>query len=428
MSLKHNKMSFWSVLAIVIGSQVGSGIFMQPATMAVYGEYSFYGWAVAIFIAIALALIFANLCFLYPKTGGPHVYIQNVMGDGMGFFVGWTYWVISWVSSTAVIVAAIGYLTPFFGGQDKSMFLLLEIILLLSITWINLKGVEFAGKCEFVLSVIKFVPLFIVPVIALYYFDYENIQVSAELDGYSNSKLISKTTLLALWGFIGVESATTPAESVDNPTRVIPLAIIVGTVLVALLYVLNSIGIMGLIPAQDLAASQAPYVDATLLLFGGRWHLITAVIASLICIGTLNAWVLTSGQIALGNANDGLFPKVFSKKNKNEAPFIAILTSSLGMVPFLIFTNDVNVTQQLEYIIDLSVLCFLYVYLFCAIAYVKLLLSNSEEKIYSIKFMYSALVIAFLVWVIYTTDNSIIIFSLLFPLSGLPIFLYRRYS
>ena len=104
------KMGFWSVFALVTGSQIGTGVFMLPSSLAPYGISSLYGWVLSSLGAIALALVFAALCAQFPKTGGPHVYVKNAFGKPPAFFTGWTYWIISWVSTTAVIVSSVGYL------------------------------------------------------------------------------------------------------------------------------------------------------------------------------------------------------------------------------------------------------------------------------------------------------------------------------
>ena len=168
------KMNFWQVLALVVGSQIGSGVFMLPVTLAPYGLYGVVGWILSGFGAITLALVFAQLCAWFPKTGGPHVYVQEAFGRSTAFFTGWTYWVISWVSTTVVIVASVGYLMPLIGYNSALLNMLLEIILLLVITALNFRGVSAAGRMEFLFTILKIVPLFVIPLFALRYFNVLN--------------------------------------------------------------------------------------------------------------------------------------------------------------------------------------------------------------------------------------------------------------
>lgn len=417
----NNKIGFWSVFAMVTGSQIGTGVFMLPASLAPYGTYSLIGWLISGLGAIALALVFAKLCSRSPKTGGPHVYVQNSFGPELAFFVGWTYWVISWVSTTAVVVTAITYLSPFIGDKGSEIYLALEIALLIAITILNLKGLKAAGMLEILLTLLKFLPLLVISLIALYFFDVTNFKVATDVSTLPTSKILGQVTLLTLWGFIGLETATTPAGSVENAKRTIPRAIIFGTMCVALLYFINSLAIIGLMPSAALAGSKAPYVDAAQIMFGGSWHLIISLIASVVCVGTLNAWMMTSGQIVLGLAEDGLMPKFFSSKNKNGAPFGGILTSCVGIIPLLVLTASENISKQIVSIIDFSVTAFLFVYLVCSFAHIAQIKSTERFKL--VHYLYGFVAISFCLWIIFETPMQTLAIASLFVISGLPVYL-----
>lgn len=419
------KIGFWSVFALVTGSQIGSGVFMLPASLAPYGLYSLWGWFFSGVGAISLALVFAKLCNKIPKTGGPHAYVQEAFGPVAGFFTGWTYWTISWVSTTAVVVASVGYLIPLIGIHDPSVHLGLEVGLLLLITWLNLRGVETAGCAEFVLTILKIIPLVILPLVAFYYFDIKNFVVSDTVQQTSMSQIFNQVTLLTLWGFIGVETATTPAECVENPCHTIPRAIILGTISVAVLYVLNSVAIQGVIAGDQLAKSSAPYVDATHAIFGGNWYMVVSLIASIICIGTLNAWMLSSGQIALGLAQDGLMPSIFSRKNKYDAPVAGLIVSCLGIIPLLFLTCGHNLAKQVSMLIDFSVIAFLFVYLVCCVALIKV--SLRQGSIFTMRQKaYSAVATLFCLWVLYEASLKTVMTASLFIVTGFPMYLYMK--
>lgn len=414
------KIGFWSVLAIVLGSQVGSGILILPASLAQYSVFALIGWVVSGGGALALALVFARLCTMFPQTGGPHVYVSHSFSRTLAFFTGWTYWLISWVSSTAVVIASVGYLTPFIGNSSPILHLLAELLLLFAVTALNLRGVQAAGRAEVFLSFLKVIPLLLVPFIALFYFDKGNFEFSYAAQSLSTNTILGKVTLLTLWGFIGLEAATVPAGSVERPHITIPRAIIVGTICSALLYFVNSAGVMGVLPGSTLAGMSAPYVEVSRKLFGSSWHLLIAAISSLICIGTLNAWVLTSGQIALGLAEDNMLPKFFAKTNNYGAPINSIMLSSSGIAILLLFVMDGNLSAQITKVIDLSVVAFLFIYLICSIGLLKLLIKLGDYKWYEI--LYSSIAILFCLWIIYETAISTLLISSLFVLAGLPLY------
>ena len=419
-----NKIGFWSVLALVVGSQIGSGVFMLPASLAPFGIYGTLGWLISAGGAISLAVVFAELCGRFPKTGGPHVYIEHLLGKDVAFFAGWTYWVVSWMSTTAVIVASISYLAPFLGNQDSSIYLLLEILLLITICVLNLFGVGAAGRVEVIFTALKFLPLFIVPVVAIFSFDYNNLMVSKEIDELVDSSILAKAALLTLWGFIGIESATTSAGSVSNPKKTIPRAVVAGTLIVAFIYIFNNIAIMGLIPGNILASSKAPYVDAASVMFGGQWHLFISIAASIVCVGTLNAWVLVSGQISLGLAEDKMMPGLFAKKNRYNAPYASIIISCVGMVPLLVLTSNSSTANQVTTVIDFSVTSFLFIYLLCGL--VNLSLALKEKRIKSS--LNSLISLGFCGWVISETSLLTLTVSSLFTVSGAVIYFawYKR--
>ncbi len=419
------KIGFWSIFAIVIGSQIGSGIFMLPVTLTPYGLYSILGWVISGAGAVCLALVFAGLCGRLPKTGGPHVYIKETFGLSAAFLTGWTYWVISWFSTTAVVIASIGYLSPFIGNQSSTVYLLLEIGLLIVITWLNLNGVKIAGKAGVILTLLKIIPLLILPIAAFWYFDSHHFVTHPTVEILPLSSKLAQVTMLTLWGFIGLEIATTSAGAVNNPAKTIPRAIIFGTICTAIIYLINSVGIMGLLPENVLATSKAPYIDASQYLFGGQWHLVISLIASIICIGTLNAWMLASGQIALGLAEDHLLPGHFSKKNKHDAPRYGLIISCIGIIPFLFLTANNSIAQQITSIIDYSVTAFLFVYALCTLAYMKILW---QEKAKFYHWLYALIALVFCGWVLEATSIFIIATASIFVLSGIPLYFiwYKR--
>lgn len=420
------KLGFWSVFALVTGSQIGTGVFMLPASLAPFGWLSLGGWAISGLGAICLALVFAQLCAHYPRTGGPHAYVQAAFGDSASFFTGWTYWVISWVSTTAVITGTIGYLTPLVGNLSSGTQLLLEIFLLLGITAINCNGVRAAGNIEFFLTALKMIPLVLMPLFALFFFNRQNL--SAPIQTMATGSFLpnmSHIVLLTLWGFIGLESATTPAGSVSDPAKTIPRAVVLGTLFVAGLYFFNCLGIMGAVPSEYLAVSKAPYADTARFMWGGNWYLVISFIAAIVCLGTLNAWVLASGQIALGLAQDRLLPPAFAKTNKQGAPFFALLISSAGILPLLFLIKNQNLAQQINTIVDFSVTSFLFVYAVCCLAFIKLLWQRKSTFVLW-HWLCAFFALAFCGWVIFATPGKTLLVASLFTISGIPLYWWRR--
>ncbi len=417
------KLKFQSVVSLVIGSQIGSAVFLLPARLVVLGPISLFGWLISGTGAILLALVFAQLSMLVSKGGGPQVYIEKAFGRGAAFFTAWTYWIISWVGSIAIIIAAVGYLCPLTGISNPFIILLLEIGIIATITLINIRGTVLAGSLEIFLTIIKCAPLIIIPLAGLFFLNMDHFQPLESNSAHALSSL-NKASLMTFWGFIGLETATTTAAIIENPRKTIPRAVITGTIVVACIYIFNSVGVMGIVPPQILANSQAPYADATQILFGNGWNIAIAVIAFITCIGTLNAWILTSGQIASEAAKNGLFPSFFAKTNRSGAPYVSLLLALGCIVPILCLTLTPNILTLLNTVIDISVIIFILIYLCCSLAYIKIL-SQSPKKSY-LYWTIALLGAGFCVWILMFISLQNLIFCSLFFLSGVPIYLWQR--
>jgi len=189
----------------------------------------------------------------------------------------------------------------------------------------------------------------------------------------------------------------------------------------ALFYILNYIGITGLVPSSALMQSTAPYTDAAQLLFAGNWHLVIALIAAIICITSLNAWILTSGQIALGLAQDKFLPAWFGALNQYNAPTNAIIISSIGIAPLLILTANDNIATQIISIIDISVIAYVFVYLICSLSFAKLLL-RKQQSYQWFEYLFTGISIVFCSWIICQTPVSTLLTASLFTLSGIPLY------
>lgn len=415
----EKKLKFQSVVSLVIGSQIGSGIFLLPASLSLLGPISLFGWFISGAGAILLALVFARLSRLNVKGGGPHAYIEMAFGRRAGFFAAWTYWLVSWVSSIAVIIAAVSYLAPLLGVSDPLLILCMEIGIIIAITFLNLRGVGAAGSFEIFLTLLKCAPLVLIPLAGLFFLKPAHFSplLPPQIDLVSSLK---NATLMTFWGFVGLETAVSTSTSIENPTRTVPKAVVVGTTIVALIYMLNSIGIMGVISPEDLAKTSTPYADAASKIFGGAWYFAIALIAFIACIGTLNAWVLTSGQIAMDAAKEGLFPKSFAKTNGRGAPVFGLMVALGCTIPILVTTLTPNILQQLNGIIDLSVTAFMLIYLTSACALLKMALKGVIYKIIAV------FAIGFCAWVLSSMSLQSFLICSLFALSGIPIYYWQK--
>lgn len=415
-----HKLGFISLISIVIGSQLGSGAFVLPSVLAPFKTIGLFGWCISVTGAIALALVFSELASHFPQTGGPHIYVEKAFGRKMAFFTAWIYWIISWASSSILIITSANYLTAIVGNISAINILLLECALLFVIFLINIAGVQISGIISTILTILKILPLFVLPLLFLFKFNISNFESSATMNPIL---AISKTTLLTFWGFIGIECATAPASTVINPARNIPKAIIYGTLCVACIYVLNTISVIGITGFNNLLNTQAPYVLAISHIFPKYGEVVISFVSIIVCVGTLNAWTLTSGQIAYGAVQSNLFPKFLGKENKVGAPIGALLISTIGTLPFLIM-DKLNIwTNVLEKLLDVMVSIFVVVYLTCCFAYLKFIPKWYSHKNKKSKYILSYFSIIFCLFILHQDSLLTCCVLLLFLMFGLPLFI-----
>jgi APA family basic amino acid/polyamine antiporter len=162
-------MGFWAVLAFVISSQVGSGIFLFPAKMAPLGDIGFFAWILTGMEALLLAFVFSRLCGLYPETGGPHTYVAHVFEPRAGFYVAWTYWILAWLGIVPTLNILVGALFLALGVEaGPFVFFVVEVLVLLGVTLLNLRGVQASGQWEVFMTILKIVPLLLFPILGFF--------------------------------------------------------------------------------------------------------------------------------------------------------------------------------------------------------------------------------------------------------------------
>jgi basic amino acid/polyamine antiporter, APA family len=372
----EKKLGVFSLTALVTGNMVGSGIFLLPSTMARLGSLSLVSWIFTTIGSLFLAFVFSRLSMLFPKTGGPYAYVQAGLGNALGFQTAYCYWINVWVGNAAIALAGIGYLSIFFPAFATPWNACIATIASVWIfTFINLRGIQTAGIVQLVTTILKLIPIFFVGLFGWIFFQIENITESLNVSSpqITNFDVITQGATLTLWAFIGLESATVPASSVENPKRTIPLATIIGTSIAAVAYIVCSIVIMGIIPNEVLQNSLSPFADVAEIMVGdwGKWVIAAGAVVS--CFGALNGWTLIQGQIPMAAADDHLFMKIFSRKNKHGVPFYGLVITSILVTLLLLLTSSPDLIHQYKLIILIATLSSLISYFYTPIAEIILL-------------------------------------------------------
>ena len=342
-SRKPKKLGFWMLTALVAGNMIGSGIFLLPSTLAQIGSITLYSWLFTSAGALFLTLVFVRLSVQIPKTGGPYAYAKEGLGHFIGFQTAYNYWLAVWIGNAGIVLALVGYLSVFWPSlAHPKTACIAAIAITWLLTFVNLAGVRSAGLVQLLTTVLKIIPLLIVGILGWFYihphYYFETINVTHPHQ--SNAMAIASGAALTFWSFIGLESATVPAGSVHNPKRNIPRATIFGFCVAALVYILSSTAIMGMIPNHVLQHSDAPFAEAGKIIFGTTGRIIITLGAVISCFGCLNGWILLQGQVAMAAADDKLFPKMFAQRNKHHVPAKGLIITSIFIMKYKFFKRD----------------------------------------------------------------------------------------
>ena len=418
------------LVSLVIGNMIGTGIYILPAFLAQYGTLSLVSWVYTSLGAMLLALIFTRLNKRFPLTGGPYIYCRNAFGELTGFIVACTYWIGCMASIAGVTIASVGYLGFIFPSLDANQAsyqpltaLILELIFVWLFTAINLIGIHTAGVVQLILTIIKLAPLLIITILGISKIHPANLTYFLP-QGVSHYTAISSGAALTFWAFIGLESATLPAENTQG-YRHIYLATIFGTLVTALIYIASTFVLMGILPSSSLQQSQFPFAEAGILMFGADAAIIIAVCAVFSGLGTLNATILVQGQIIFAAARDHLFPKRFAVLTKHDVPFAAQLLSAIIVSILIIATMQPKLLSQFNNIALLAATLALITYLISALAELKFILSAAssfQRFLFQRATVLTLLAIAYSIWMLASITHIIILGCIIIILCCIPIY------
>jgi APA family basic amino acid/polyamine antiporter len=424
---RDRKIGLVLATALVVGNMIGSGVFLLPSSLASFGGISLVGWLFTAGGAMALALVMARLAKMIPKAGGPYAYTREGLGDLPAFLVAWGYWVSIWSGNAAISVAFVGYMAAFFPplAATPALGAGTALVTIWMLTAVNCWGVREAGILQFWTTVLKLLPLVALGTIGLFFLEPAHF-VPFNASGGSSFSAITATAALTLWAFTGLESATIPADSVEDPGRTIPRATIIGTIVAGVVYILASVGVMGAMPAEELALSTAPFADAATRIWGGWAGSAIALGAAIAAFGALNGWILLQGQMPLAAARDGLFPKVFGKVSERGTPVPGLVISSV-LVTLLIGLNySASLVDQFTFIVLLATLSVLVPYVFSCVA--ELVIFVRDRESFSGERLAGASIIAVIallysLWAIIGIGLEVVFWGFLLLMAGVPFYL-----
>lgn len=421
MTQNKKSLTFWMCVALVVGNMIGSGIFLLPASLAQYGGISLLGWCFTAAGAFFVALVFVRLSRRQHALGGPYAYTRDELGPLAGFVVAWGYWVSTWCGNAAIAIGTVSYLSVFFPALNAhpALGLALALFAVWLLTLINCLGVREAGTMQLVTTILKVIPLFIIGLAVFLYFDQAQF-VPLNLSTESNFDAITATAALTLWAFLGLESATIPADNIQDAERTIPKATLLGFLIAALIYISCTATILSVVPQEQLVSSAAPFADAAKILWGDWAAYLIAATAVVSSFGALNGWILIQGQIPMAMANDGAFPKAF-KANKKGVPVFGLILSSVLVSIVTVSNYAGSLVGLFTFSILLATSAVLVAYLFSSLAEMNWL-RKQGQFVSILKWFVPIIALAYVIWALSGVGQKAILVGLGLMLLGVPIY------
>ena len=343
--------------AIVVGTIIGSGIFLVPAEMmqAVGSAKLVYlAWLVGWLLSFFGALTYAELGAMKPQAGGEYVYVRDAYGPFAGFLYAWTWFVIAKPASVATVATGLVRILgtfpifSFFSAQAISAPIgvtwgqLVAIAAAILISLLNYVGVKKAGEFQLVFTVLKVV--IILGIAAVCFSGIGN----AAGRGWSNFSGtfagarggiagFMAALVAALWAYDGWNDLNMVAGEVKQPERNIPIALIVGVATVGILYVLMNAAVQYVLPASAIANSPRPASDAVALILGRMGASIVSAGMAVSMLVTLNGTIMSGARVPFAVARDGYFFSALAEVHPRfHTPSVAIVVQAIMSVALLL--------------------------------------------------------------------------------------------
>jgi len=365
----RQRISFWTCTALVVGNVIGMGIFLLPSSLAPYGFNALIGWGITLLGCLTLARVFAHLSAALPGADGPYGYVRETLGDLPAYMAMWAYWVSLWLTNAALATGVVGYLTVVVPGLAEVPSMAFALALVWLFVLVNLLGVRTGGVVQIVTTALKLLPMLAIAALG----GWVLLSSPGSYVAHPPTTPVSfggvmAASTIALFAMLGIESASIPAERVDDPGRTIPRATMAGAVVVAAIYLVVCAVPLLLIRQDVLASAGAPFA---LLMeqFGaagsGRWLALFVVVSGL---GALNGWTLLAGQLTRTMAANGVLPSLLMRGNRHGAPTTALVVTGVLASVMVWMSYSSSLVAAFTFITLLVTAANLPLYLACALA------------------------------------------------------------
>jgi len=408
---------------------IGSGIFFKPSIVfrnAGSPTMGILAWIVGGIITIASGLTIAEIAAAIPKTGGIFIYLKELYGEKWAFLFGWVQTVIYVPGSVAALSIVLATQATNFVPMSSIQQKLFAIIMLLTITIANVLSTKLASKIQFLSTIAKLIPIFII--IALGLIKGTAHSFSLPVGTAAAGAGFGAAMLGTLWAYDGWVSVSNMAGELKNPKKDIPKSIIIGLTITIIVYVLFNLAIINVVPITAVMSSNKIASDVAAVLFGNFGSLFISAGIMISIFGALNGYLMTGVRIPFAMAQDKLLPfdKFLGKVNeKYQTPLNSYIFVA-GLTCLYIFSGSFDTLTNL-------VVFVLWIFFTMAVAGIFILRTKHKDldRPYKVPF-YPIIPLIGIIGGIYIllstllTDTTNALIGLAITLIGLPVYWYIK--
>ncbi len=356
MSAKSNKIGVVQLTILTMVNMMGSGIIMLPTKLAEIGTISIVSWLVTAVGSTALAYAFAQCGMFSRKSGGMGGYAEYSFGKAGNFMANYTYGVSLVIANTAIAISAVGYGSEFLGATLSPLSIALWTIFTLWLaTILNFGGARITGNISSFTIWGVIIPVVGISIIGWKWFDGSMYVNSWNPHNVPTFEAIGVSISMTLWAFLGLESACANADAVENPEKNVPIAVLGGTLGAAVIYIVSTNVIAGIVPNLELANSTAPFGLAFAHMFNDTIGKVIMGLMVMSCFGSLLGWQFTIAQVFKSSAEEGYFPAFFKKVTSKDAPIVGMVTITSLQTLLSLMTISPSLNKQFNVLVDLAV-------------------------------------------------------------------------
>jgi APA family basic amino acid/polyamine antiporter len=420
------KLGLVMCVALVVGSMIGSGVFLLPTSLAPLGWNSVYGWLATIAGSLCVVAVLMRLARGRAGSCAPFAYPAAAFGPGAGFVVAWSYWISVWVSNAAIAIAAVSNFSIVWPGlAAPGVPAAAAISVLWLLTLVNCLGVRKAGGVQVVTTLLKLVPLAGVVLIALWLVGSGSATVAAYDSVPISTAGIGTAATFTLFAMLGFECAMAAGDRAENPERTVPRATLIGVLIAGIIYLFACSAVTLMLPVAQLEASNSPFATFFATLVDPALGPVAAVFVTIAALGAINGFVLVQAEMPLALARGGLLPAWIARLNRNEIPYrIHIL--STGLASLVVLANySRGLANLFQFMVLVTTSVSILFYLACVLASLKL----AREGAIATSAGFTAVAVAafaYSVWAFYGAGIEASLWSLGMTAAAIPVYLLMR--